>query len=68
MLNDDMDTASTNAMAPLTVVNTHAFDLPQTGENSVIWMPIVGGTMMGIAVLAIFILFVLPKRKEEDLA
>lgn len=68
MLNDDMDTASTNAMAPLTVVNTHAFDLPQTGENSIIWMPIAGGTMMGIAVLVLFVLFALPKRKEEEQA
>lgn len=62
MLNDDMDAASTNALAPLTVVNTHGFDLPQTGEIWAKWLPMIGAVIIGVSVLVVCLL---PKRKDD---
>ena len=49
------DNGSINAEAPLTVVNTSGFDLPQTGDHGT-WMFTVGGiVMMASAMVMIFI-------------
>lgn len=67
MLNDEMDEDSTNALAPLTVTNTSGFDLPQTGENGAQWLPIIGGTILGLAALTmIVVLYTNRKNKEQE--
>lgn len=49
------DNGSANAEAPLTVVNTSGFDLPQTGDHGT-WMFTVGGiVLMASAMVMIFI-------------
>ena len=49
------DNGSINAEAPLTVVNTSGFDLPQTGDHGT-WMFTVGGiVLMASAMVMIFI-------------
>ena len=49
------DNGSINAEAPLTVVNTSGFDLPQTGDHGT-WMFTVGGIiLMASAMVMIFI-------------
>ena len=40
------DNGSTNAEAPLTVVNTRGFDLPETGDNGTMMFTIVGILLM----------------------
>ena len=46
------DNGSTNAEAPLTVVNTRGFDLPKTGDNGTMMFTIVGILLMvGAAVV-----------------
>ena len=40
------DNGSTNAEAPLTVVNTRGFDLPKTGDNGTMMFTIVGILLM----------------------
>ena len=40
------DNGSTNAKAPLTVVNTRGFDLPKTGDNGTMMFTIVGILLM----------------------
>ena len=40
-------------MAPLTVVNTKGFDLPQTGDNGVMVFTVTGIVMMAGALLVI---------------
>ena len=46
------DKGSTNAEAPLTVVNTRGFDLPKTGDNGTMMFTIVGILLMvGAAVV-----------------
>ena len=57
------DNGSTNAAAPLTVVNTRGFDLPQTGDHGT-WMYSIGGVfLMAVAASAMF--FTLRKKKSE---
>lgn len=58
------DNGSANAKAPLTVVNTHGFDLPQTGENGAAILPLVGIAMIALSAVALCIVM-LPKRKEQ---
>ena len=59
MLNDR---GSENAHAPLTVVNTRGFDLPETGDNGTMMFTIFGIlTMAGAAVVII-----LASRKKRD--
>lgn len=60
MLPDD---TSAQAFAPLTVVNTHGFNLPQTGEFGAVMLPLVGIFTMVAACFVI--LMVMPHRKEE---
>ena len=56
------DNGSVNAEAPLTVVNTSGFDLPQTGDHGT-WMFTVGGiVLMASAMVMIFIAC----RKKSD--
>ena len=52
----DEDKGSANALAPLTVVNTRGFDLPQTGSNGTWMFPVIGGAFMILAAVAIFLL------------
>ena len=56
------DNGSINAEAPLTVVNTSGFDLPQTGDHGT-WMFTVGGiVLMASAMVMVFIAC----RKKSD--
>lgn len=66
MLYDEVDDGSSNALVPLTVTNTKGFDLPQSGQTGIKWLPIIGGTMTGLAALSLFVVLVLKRRKEED--
>ena len=56
------DNGSVNALAPLTVVNDHGFDLPNTGEWGAILLPLAGALLIGAALL----LFLPKKRKEAN--
>ena len=55
-VNMEEDNGSLNAKAPLTIVNTTGFDLPQTGDYGT-WMFTVGGiVLMGLAATVIVVL------------
>ena len=56
------DGGSANAEAPLTVVNTRGFDLPETGDNGTMMFTIVGILLMAGAAGMI----VLPLRKKRN--
>ena len=49
------DENSPNAFSALTVINTHGFDLPQTGGTGNLIFPLVGITGFMLAVLGIFL-------------
>lgn len=57
-----VDDGSANAEAPLTVINTAGFDLPQTGDNGT-WMFTVGGILLMAG--AAFIIFLACRKKSE---
>ena len=59
------DNGSANAEAPLTIVNTRGFDLPQTGDNGTMWYTVVGVLVMAGAISAIILV---SKKKKEDAA
>lgn len=66
MLDDEMDTGSTNAIAPLQVVNTKGFETPMTGENGT-WALAIGGVLvfcLGTSALIFFLVF--KRRKEQE--
>lgn len=66
MLDDEMDTDSTNAIAPLQVVNTKGFETPMTGENGT-WALAIGGVLVFCLGTSAFIFFlVFKKRKEQE--
>lgn len=66
MLDDEMDTGSTNAIAPLQVVNTRGFETPMTGENGT-WALAIGGVLVFCLGTSAFIFFlVFKKRKEQE--
>jgi fimbrial isopeptide formation D2 family protein/LPXTG-motif cell wall-anchored protein len=66
MLDDEMDTGSTNAIAPLAVVNTKGFETPMTGENGT-WALAIGGVLVFCLGTSAFIFFlVFKKRKEQE--
>lgn len=66
MLDDEMDAGSTNAIAPLQVVNTKGFETPMTGENGT-WALAIGGVLVFCLGTSAFIFFlVFKKRKQED--
>ena len=67
MLNDEKDTGSSNALVPLTVTNTKGFDLPQSGQNGIKWLPIIGGTMVGIGALSLLAVLVIKRRRDEGI-
>ena len=48
------DNGSTNAEAPLTVVNTRGFDLPKTGDNGTMMFTIVGILLMVCAAVVLY--------------
>lgn len=54
------DNGSTNAFVPLTVVNTKGFDLPKTGGYGNWMFPVIGLTLVAIAVTVIY--FALKKK------
>ncbi|MBQ3193850.1 MAG: SpaH/EbpB family LPXTG-anchored major pilin [Oscillospiraceae bacterium] len=58
-----VDDDSANAEAPLTVINTSGFDLPQTGDNGT-WMFTVGGIMLMAG--AAFIIFIACRKKSKQ--
>ena len=61
MLNDESDTTSTNAIVPLSVVNTHGFDIPGSGSTAMLVMVSAG------AALVIFgIIFIIARKKKEE--
>jgi len=57
------DNGSKNAEAPLTVVNTSGFDLPQTGDNGT-WMFTVGGILL-MAFAMVVILLACRKNSKQ---
>ena len=59
------DNGSENAEAPLTIVNTRGFDLPQTGDNGTMWYSVVGILAMASALCVIVLV---SKKKREDVA
>lgn len=58
MLNDEMDVDSTNALVPLTVINTKGFDFPESG--SITGLAIVAG---GLAVIGLAYILVKHEKK-----
>mgnify|MGYP002558607825 FL=1 len=56
------DGGSANAEAPLTVVNTRGFDLPETGDNGTMMFTIVGILLMAGAVA---VLLIANRKKSE---
>ena len=58
------DNGSANAEAPLTVVNTSGFDLPQTGDMGTAIFAVTGILLMAGA--GIIILFACRKKKSRQ--
>ena len=56
------DHGSANAEAPLTVVNTRGFDLPQTGDNGTFLFTVTGILLMAGAA---FILILVNRKKRS---
>lgn len=65
MLDDEMNTGSTNAIAPLQVVNTKGFETPMTGENGT-WALAIGGVLVFCLGTSAFIFFLVFKRRKEQ--
>lgn len=65
MLEDEMDTGSKNAIAPLQVVNTKGFETPMTGENGT-WALAIGGVLVFCLGTSAFIFFLVFKRRKEQ--
>ena len=57
------DKGSVNAHAPLTVVNTRGFDLPETGDNGTMMFTVLG--IMAMASAAAVILFTAKMNKQK---
>lgn len=60
---DGVSTDSANAIAPLTVINTPGYDIPTTGDDSLILL-VSMGTL--IVVCAVALLVIVCKRKKEQ--
>lgn len=62
MLTDEMDTTSTNALVPLSVVNTHGFDFPSSGSTEMLII-----TISGVALLLVagFVIYKITKEKKS---
>lgn len=66
MLDDEMDTDSTNAIAPLTVVNTRVFITPMTGDRGTQALAIGGVLVFCLGTSAFIFFLVFKKRKEQE--
>ena len=64
-VNMEDDGESANALAPLTVVNTQGFDLPQTGDHGTWMYGVIGITLMAGALVVMILTF---KKKEKQTA
>ena len=58
------DNGSANAEAPLTIVNTQGFDLPQTGDEGVAGFVVTGAVMM-VGAICMIVLICKKGKKEE---
>ena len=63
-MKDDAD--SENALAPLTIVNTKGFDLPQTGDSGTMIFTVMGVISMAGAMLVLFLVTKKSKKNEEQ--
>ena len=63
-VNMENDGESENALAPLTIVNTKGFDLPQTGDNGTMVFTVIGVIAMAGAMFVLFL--VTRKGKKND--
>ncbi len=63
-VNMETDGESENALAPLTIVNTKGFDLPQTGDNGTMVFTVIGVIAMAGAMFVLFL--VTRKGKKND--
>jgi LPXTG-motif cell wall-anchored protein len=59
------DNGSVNAHAPLTVVNTRGFDLPETGDNGTMMFTVIGILAMAGAAAVVIITTKIDKKKKE---
>lgn len=66
MLNDDVDTGSTNALVPLEVVNTHGWDIPPTGERAVIVLATIGAGVSSFMLVALIFFLIMKKKKGRE--
>ena len=62
---DGTERASTNAIVPMTVLNTRGFDLPQTGEHTTLLLT-AGGTVAVVAAAATMIFLIRRKKQSEQ--
>lgn len=58
------DGSSVNALAPLTVINNHGFDLPPTGANGTWLLSVVG--IVGMAACVSVVIVLLRKKHGKD--
>lgn len=66
--NNSQDTDSTNAIVPLTVINTRGFDLPKTGAEGTVLYGVIGVVGLSAIALAMFFVFGKKRKEEEDAA
>ena len=64
-VNMEDDGESENALAPLTIVNTKGFDLPQTGDNGTRIFTVVGVIAMAGAMFVLFLVTRKGKKNEK---
>lgn len=60
------DNGSENAEAPLTIVNTQGFDLPQTGDQGTWMYSAIGVTMMAGALAVMIVVLKKQKKQAEE--
>ena len=60
------DNNSVNALAPLTIINNHGFDLPPTGAQGTWMLSIIG--VVGMAACAGILIVLLRKKHSKDAA
>ena len=63
-VNMETDNGSTNALVPLSVINTKGFDMPKTGADGV--QPVIFIGVLGMAAAAYMVLVLLKKRQSEN--
>jgi LPXTG-motif cell wall-anchored protein len=56
---------SQNAIVPLTVINTRGFDLPQTGDTSMITLTIVA-SVFAVSTAALFLVLRHYRKKDDN--